>query len=65
VEEGILLYVKKYVVDEIIGSVGYYTPETGGILGCNKAGMITRFLFDHNGFSTSHQYVPSVGSFQS
>ncbi|MGI1659825.1 MAG: hypothetical protein ACRKFN_12810 [Desulfitobacterium sp.] len=57
---GSLLYIKKLVLIEIENSIGMHLPETGGILGCEKDGAITHFLFDYNDKSTSYKYVPSV-----
>jgi len=55
-----LLYIKKQVLIEIGNSIGIHRPETGGILGCSKDGVISHFLFDYNDKSTSYKYVPSV-----
>lgn len=57
---GSILHIKKQVLVEIGESIGKHRPETGGILGCSKEGVISHFLFDRNGKNTTYKYVPSV-----
>lgn len=45
---------------DIRNTIGVYSPETGGILGRGKDGVISHFLFDYNDESTSYKYVPSA-----
>lgn len=48
------------VLEQIKKTVGKLQPEHGGVLGANKDGIISEYLFDSKGISTSTGYVPNV-----